>query len=263
MIVPCTWSVFVDGIVKAFAKAFQNVSPDAVGIAQQADATTQSISRNKVVSTDPPYYDNIGYADLSDFFYVWMRRSLKHVYPSLFSTVLVPKAEELVATPSRHGSKDAAEVFFLSGMTRSLHAVAEQAHRGFPITVYYAFKQAEAGGVGVSSTGWETFLDAVLRAGLTLSGTWPMRTENDSRLRGQVSNALASSIVLVCRPRPPGAPTTTRKEFLAALCRELPPALRHLKQGNIAPVDLARRASGRAWPSSRVTAGSWRRMVIP
>ncbi|NLX95048.1 MAG: DUF1156 domain-containing protein [Rhodopirellula sp.] len=238
------WTVFVDGIVKAFSKAFQNVSHCAVGIAQQADAATQTTSRNKIVSTDPPYYDNIGYADLSDFFYVWMRRTLQGVYPSLFSTVLVPKVEELVATPDRHGSKDAAEIFFMSGMTRALQAIAEQAHGRFPVTVYYAFKQAEGGEDGISSTGWETFLDAALRAGFSLSGTWPMRTENDSRLRGQVSNALASSIVLVCRQRPTDAPMTTRKDFLAALRRELPPALRHLQQGNIAPVDLAQASIG-------------------
>ena len=138
-----SWSVFVDGIVKAFSKTFEMVQANARGISQQADASTQEISRHHVVSTDPPYYDNIGYADLSDFFYVWLRRSLKPVYPDLFATLAVPKAEELVATPYRHGSKVAAEAFFLRGMTQAMRRLAEQAHPGFPVTLYYAFKQSE------------------------------------------------------------------------------------------------------------------------
>ena len=235
----------MDGIVKAFAKAFQNVSPDAVGIAQQADATTQSISRNKVVSTDPPYYDNIGYADLSDFFYVWMRRSLKHVYPSLFSTVLVPKGGRVGrdAIPARE-QRCCGSIFPVGHDT--IASCCRRARRivGFPSRcTMRSSKPRLAAWVFLRRVGRRSWT-RVLRAGLTLSGTWPMRTENDSRLRGQVSNALASSIVLVCRPRPPGAPTTTRKEFLAALRRELPPALRHLKQGNIAPVDLAQASIG-------------------
>ena len=200
---------------------------------------------DKLISTDPPYYDNIGYADLSDFFYVWLRRSLKPVFPELFATLAVPKAEELVATPYRHGSRNAAEAFFLAGMTRAVSRLAEQSHPGFPITIYYAFKQSERkGDTGIASTGWETFLDAVIEAGFSVTGTWPMRTELGNRMRGQGSNALASSIVLVCRQRPAEAPIATRREFVAALRSELPVALAHLQRGNIAPVDLAQSAIG-------------------
>jgi len=157
--------------------------------------------------------------------------------------MLVPKAEELVASPYRHGNKDAAEQFFMEGMTKAMHAMAQHTHPGFPVSIYYAFKQSERGAVGVSSTGWETFLEAVMRAGLSLTGTWPMRTEREQGLKSAV-NALASSIVLVCRPRPADAPVTTRRDFLNALKRELPPALRLLQKGNIAPVDLAQASIG-------------------
>lgn len=239
------WIVFVDGIVKAFAKAFETVSSVAVGCTQLADAGTQSISTSKVISTDPPYYDNIGYADLSDFFYVWLRHSQQPIFPQLFSTVAVPKAEELVATPYRHGGRDAAESFFLSGMTRAMQRLSTLAHSATPVTIYYAFKQSESReGRGTASTGWETFLDAVTEAGLGVNGTWPIRTENRSRMIGQGTNALASSIVLVCRPRAKDAPTVTRGQFLGRLKSELPVALRHLQQGNIAPVDLAQAAIG-------------------
>ncbi|MEK7757281.1 MAG: DUF1156 domain-containing protein [Planctomycetota bacterium] len=198
-----------------------------------------------VISTDPPYYDNVGYADLSDFFYVWLRRSLKPVFPDLFATLAVPKAEELVATPDRHGGKAEAETFFLDGMTRAMHRLAEQAHPAFPVTIYYAFKQSESqSDAGTASTGWETFLGAVIRAGFAISGTWPMRTERTGRMRDSGSNALASSIILVCRPRAADAPTATRREFLTALKAELPKALLHLQRGNIAPVDLAQAAIG-------------------
>ena len=210
----------------------------------QADAQTEEFSTARVVSTDPPYYDNIGYADLSDFFYVWLRRSLKPLFPELFATLAVPKAEELVATPYRHGSKDAAEAFFLDGMTRAMRRLAEQAHPGFPVTIYYAFKQSEKkGDGGTASTGWETFLAAVFRSGFALSGTWPMRTERPSGVKTG-TNALASSIVLVCRKRPQDAPLATRREFVTALKTELPTALAHLQRGNIAPVDLAQAAIG-------------------
>jgi putative DNA methylase len=198
-----------------------------------------------VVSTDPPYYDNVGYADLSDFFYVWLRRSLRPIFPDLFGTLAVPKTEELVATPDRHGGKRQAETFFLDGMTRAMHRLAEQAHPLFPITIYYGFKQSESDSVdGTASTGWETFLDAVIRAGLSVSGTWPMRTERSGRMRDTGSNALASSIILVCRPLAADVPTATRREFVSALKAELPHALAHLQRGNIAPVDLAQAAIG-------------------
>ena len=215
------------------------------GSGSQANATNQRVSTNSVVSTDPPYYDNIGYADLSDFFYVWLRRSLRSVFPDLFATLAVPKTDELVATPHRHGSREKAEKFFLAGMTLAMQRLADQAHLAFPVTIYYAFKQSESrGDAGVASTGWETFLDAVLRAGLGVSGTWPMRTELGNRMVGMGTNALASSIVLVCRPRPSDAPVATRREFIDALKSELPDALRQMQQGNIAPVDLAQAAIG-------------------
>ncbi|MDY0171254.1 MAG: hypothetical protein RBS80_32235, partial [Thermoguttaceae bacterium] len=239
------WTVFVSGIVNAFSKAFESVKIERTGTAQQADAATQTLSHGKLISTDPPYYDNVPYADLADFFYVWMRRSLKEVFTDLFATLAIPKAEELVAFAYRHNGKAGAEAFFLAGMTRAMRRLAEQAHPGFPVTIYYAFKQAESDvAEGTASTGWETFLDAVLRAGFATTGTWPMRTENNSRLRGQLSNALASSIVLVCRKRPAEAPTATRREFVNALKAELPAALAQLQRGNIAPVDLAQAAIG-------------------
>ena len=213
--------------------------------AGQEDATSQTMSAGRVVSTDPPYYDNIGYADLSDFFYVWLRRSLRLVFPNLFATLVVPKAEELVATPYRHGSKEKAESFFLDGMTQAMHRFTEQAHAAFPVTIYYAFKQAESDGIdGTTNTGWDTFLAAVIEAGFAISGTWPMRTEMGNRMIGAGTNALASSIVLVCRPLLADAPTATRREFVAALRAELPVALAHLQRGNIAPVDLAQAAIG-------------------
>ena len=239
------WMVFVDGIVKAFSKAFETIVSTASGCSTQADAGAQIVSRDKVVSTDPPYYNNVDYADLSDFFYVWLRHSLRTVFPELFATVATPKAEELVATPYRHGSKEKAESFFLEGMTQAMHRLAEQAHPAFPVTIYYAFKQSETKSTeGTSSTGWETFLDAVIRAGFAITGTWPIRTENASRMMGQTMNALASSIVLVCRQCPVDAPLATRRDFVTELKTELPTALIHLQRGNIAPVDLAQAAIG-------------------
>jgi putative DNA methylase len=232
--------------VDVVTKVLTILGSSPVGIAEQQDATTSGFGRElKVTSTDPPYYDNIAYADLSDFYYVWLRRALKPTFPDLFATLAVPKAEELVATPYRHGSKEKAETFFLDGMTRAMHRLAEQTHPTFPVTIYYAFKQSETeDDKGTASTGWETFLDAVLQAGFSVNGTWPMRTEGDNRQVGIGSNALASSIVLVCRPRPQDAPTATRREFLTALKRELPKALTLLQHGNIAPVDLQQSAIG-------------------
>ncbi len=226
------------------AKVLDRLRPSNGGYAQQRDAARQGLDYS-VVSTDPPYYDNIGYADLSDFFYVWLRRSLKPVFPDLFTTLAVPKAEELVATPYRHGSKEKAEAFFLDGMTQAMQRLAEQAHPAFPLTIYYAFKQAESDGAdGTTNTGWDTFLAAVIEAGFAISGTWPMRTELSNRMIGSGTNALASSIVLVCRPRAAAAPSATRREFVTALKAELPVALANLQRGNIAPVDLAQAAIG-------------------
>jgi putative DNA methylase len=234
------WMAMVDWTWKAIG----STPAKSNSFSAQHNAQTQSLSRDKVVSTDPPYYDNIGYADLSDFFYVWLRRSLRSVFPMLFSTIAVPKAEELIATPYRHSSKLEAEVFFLDGMTTAMRRLAELSHVAFPVTIYYAFKQAETENSGTSSTGWETFLEAVIQAGFAITGTWPMRTELGNRMIGSGTNALASSIVLVCRRRPADAPHGTRREFIVALKAELPGALVHLQRANIAPVDLAQAAIG-------------------
>ncbi|MCP5148713.1 MAG: DUF1156 domain-containing protein [Pseudomonadales bacterium] len=234
----------IDSGISQVAKTVEVLVPGADGTASQSDAQNVAVS-DRVVSTDPPYYDNIGYADLSDFFYVWLRRALKPIFPALFATLAVPKAEELVATPYRHGGRESAEAFFLDGMTQAMHRLAEQAHSAFPVTIYYAFKQAESDDeTGTASTGWDTFLAAVIKAGFAISGTWPMRTERGARAVGIGANALASSIVLVCRRRGTDAPTTTRREFVRALKTELPVALAHLQRGNIAPVDLAQAAIG-------------------
>jgi len=215
------------------------------GHVTQENASNQMTSINKLISTDPPYYDNIGYADLSDFFYVWLGRSLKHTFPDIFSTLVVPKAEELVATPYRHGGKSGAEKFFLDGMTQAMHRLAVQAHPAFPVTIYYAFKQSESDETdGTTNTGWDTFLEAVIEAGFALTGTWPMRTEGSGRLIAKDTNALASSIVLVCQKRTSAAPVATKAQFLAALRMELPLALVNLQAGNIAPVDLAQASIG-------------------
>ncbi len=232
---------FVSLIGKVFDVAVSTHSPSH---AEQHDASKIKMATARVVSTDPPYYDNIGYADLSDFFYVWLRRNLKPVFPELFATLAVPKAEELVATPYRHGSKEKAEAFFLDGMTQAMHRLADQAHPAFPVTIYYAFKQSESdGAAGTTSTGWETFIDAVICAGFAITGTWPMRTEYTGNLKKNVA-ALASSIILVCRKRAADASNTTRREFVTALKAELPVALADLQRGNIAPVDLAQAAIG-------------------
>ena len=233
------------GTTHSLCEVLDRFSSNVGGAGIQADATRQSARSRVVASTDPPYYDNIGYADLSDFFYVWLRRSLKPIFPDLFATLAVPKAEELVATPYRHGSKENAEAFFLNGMTKAIERLAEKAHAAFPVTIYYAFKQSESRISGDrSSTGWETFLDAVIRTGFAITGTWPMRTELGNRMIGMGTNALASSIVLVCRKSAADAPVTTRRDFLTALKAELPPALTQLQRGNIAPVDLAQAAIG-------------------
>ncbi len=246
-----SWEVFVDGITKAMGKAFEHTQSWFRGFVAQADAQTQSVSKGKFISTDPPYYDNIGYADLSDFFYVWLRRSLRSVYPGLLATIAVPKAEELVATPFRHGGKEEAEVFFLGGMTSAMRSIVTQAHQEAPVTIYYAFKQSDTNEEsGTASTGWVSFLGAVVHAGLQLSGTWPLRTENSSRMRGQGSNALASSVVLVCRKRPADAPSISRREFIRELNGVLPEALDEMTRGSgderspVAPVDLSQAIIG-------------------
>lgn len=219
------------------------------GAARQFDAQSDNGMRGILVSTDPPYYDNIGYADLSDFFYVWLRQSLRNTYPKLFSTMLVPKHEELVATPYREDrGKDGAREFFEEGMFSTFKQVNKYAREDVPVTIYYAFKQSETETSNdvesTASTGWETMLSAIIRAGFSITGTWPMRTEMANRNIASGKNALASSIVLVCRKRPEGAPMGTRRDFVMSLKRELGPALDKLRSSNIAPVDLAQSAIG-------------------
>lgn len=197
-----------------------------------------------VINTDPPYYDNIGYADLSDYFYVWLRRALRDIYPELLGTVLTPKFEELVANPFRHDGKTGARDFFERGFREVFAHVRAESDTNFPLVVYYAFKQAETASSGTASTGWETLLEGMILSGWSITSTWPVRSEMTTRMRGQGANALASSIVLSLRPRPVDAPSTDRRNFIRALEVELPGALRKLQQGQIAPVDLPQAAIG-------------------
>lgn len=224
---------------------------DGSGSAYQANAASDPPARNCVVSTDPPYYDNISYADLSDFFYVWLRSSLRKIFPELLATVATPKKEELVATAYRHGSRVDAEAFFLKGISNTMRLLAQHSNPAFPVTIYYAFKQAETEtDEGTYSTGWETFLDGVLKAGFAISGTWPLRTEREGRSTGIETNALASSIVLVCRKRAKDAAVISRREFIRELNAVLPVALDEMTKGAgeeaspIAPVDLSQSIIG-------------------
>jgi putative DNA methylase len=240
---------FMLGVEQA-SQMMGKVPASPIGFAKQLDATA-SINGidNPLICTDPPYYDNIGYADLSDFFYVWLRHSLKSVYPKLFSTLLTPKAEELVATPYRfNGDKKAAQVFFEEGLGIAFSKMRQVHDSRFPMPVFYAFKQSEEDEGGDdnpshASTGWETMLEGLLKAGFVITGTWPMRTELVGNLKKDVS-ALASSVVIACRPRPDNAPLATRREFINALKKELPDAILTLCQANIAPVDLAQASIG-------------------
>ena len=197
------------------------------------------------LSTDPPYYDNIGYADLSDFFYVWLRRNLRDVYPELFSTLLVPKKPELIVAPHRHDSRDEAKAFFEEGMLETFTNLRQSVRADYPVSIYYAYKQQDTGiGEDRPSSGWETMLSSLMQAGFKIVGTWPMRTELGNRMRSLDSNTLASSIVLVCRVRPEDAPAAGRRDFSAALRRELPAALKQLLSGNLAATDLAQGSIG-------------------
>src|SRR6266699_3188851 len=249
------------GAIDWVAEVIASSSCNAAGVVKQLDATTtiEGVT-HPLISTDPPYYDNIGYADLADFFYIWLRRSLNTVYPDLFKTMLVPKAQELVATPYRFdGSRRKAQEFFEAGLEKAFERMREVQHPEYPLTVYYAFKQAESEAAGdeesekrgngsnlkvTASTGWETMLEGLIRSGFTITGTWPVRTEMVNRSVGQGTNALASSIVLVCRPRPNDAPIASRRQFLNALRAELPLALKNLQHGSVAPVDLAQASIG-------------------
>ena len=215
------------------------------GSAVQADATRQTLSENRVVSTDPPYYDNVGYADLSDFFYVWLRRCLKPVFPDLLAGDTVPKAEELVAVPGRHGDKDKAVAFFLEGTRQAMRRTTEQSHPGFPVTIYYAFKPpGSRDEATAASAKWEALVDSAIQSGLAINGTWPVRTESGSRMGDVAGGESASGIVLVCRRRPDSAHAATHREFQAELGAEMPQALRLLQDSNLAPADLSHAAVG-------------------
>lgn len=257
--VPMTWdfpesnflgntSICWSNAVKYAAESLSacgSIASSMDGSSLQRSALTQEISLNKIVSTDPPYYDNIAYADLSDFFYVWLRRGLKGVFPDLFSTLASPKSDELVATPYRHEGKENAEQFFLDGMTDAMTILAKTAHSAFPVTIYYAFKQSEKRGKeGEISTGWATFLGAVIGSGFEICGAWPLRSEQEYRMIGMGTNALASSVVLVCKRRLDSAATLSRNEFRRQLRQDLPKALKELERANIAPVDVAQAAIG-------------------
>lgn len=234
-----------DNMIEWVTKCISEFPAATLAEVSQADAQSDCGLRNIMISTDPPYYDNIGYADLSDFFYVWMRQSLKDTYPELFSTMLVPKAEELIATPYCHdGSVEKAKHFFEDGMLSACKQMYRYAREDVPVTIYYAYKQSDTNDRGTASSGWETMLGAIVNAGFAITGTWPMRTEMANRSIASGTNALASSIVLVCRKRPEDAPQTTRRSLIAALRRELRPALQKLQSSNIAPVDLAQSAIG-------------------
>lgn len=232
------------GMLSWVWKALETAIPaKPAGFVNQLNASTRDISQGTIISSDPPYYDNIGYSDLSDFFYVWLRRSLRGALPQSMQSILVPKEEELIASPYRHGGKKAAEEFFLGGMTAVAHRWAESSSGIYPATIYYAFKQAEIKAEGMASTGWAVFLGALMDAGFSVVGTWPMRTEMANKI-GQSANMLASSIVLVCRQRPKTAQTITKREFIEALETELPDALRELQHVNLSPVDLPQSAIG-------------------
>lgn len=253
--VPMTWEFaegnpfsestgnFLDGVALT-AKAVESLGIGAPGTAVQRDARAERDGPPVVVCTDPPYFDNIPYADLSDLFYVWLRRALRPVLPDLVSTMLVPKADELVADPARHGGRAGAERFFFDGMRQALARLRERANPAVPLAIFYAFKQSEAGSSGVVSTGWDAFLSALAEVGFSVVGTWPMRTEQTGGLRNVGRNSLATSVILVCRPRVASAPTATRRELVKALKAELPVALGHLQRSHIAPVDLAQAAIG-------------------
>jgi putative DNA methylase len=254
--IPMTWD-FVEanpfssstgnfvGQIEYPAKVLETLSPSSMGNAGQRDATRASNLAGLVIATDPPYYDNIGYADLSDYFYIWQRASLQGVYPDIFSTMLVPKEPELIASPYRfNGDKAASERHFEEGLMKAFSRMHQIVTPDYPLTVFYAFKQQEVVLTeGTASTGWETMLTGLVGTGFSIVGTWPMRTELTGNLKKTV-NALASSIVLVCRPRPENAPVTTRRDFVNALRQELPAALREMQSGNIAPVDLAQASIG-------------------
>lgn len=235
---------WTDASIEWVQKALGAFVPAAVGRIVQGDAQSVEYPGPSVISTDPPYYDNIGYADLSDYFFVWLRRHLRETFPDLMATLAVPKAEELVATPYRHGGRERAEQFFLEGMKLAVSNMVAQSAPSYPTAIYYAFKQSEIEGEGIVSTGWATFIQAVIESGYEINATWPMRTEKPGRMISVGTNALANSVVLSCRVRSKDAETVTRAEFVRALKSELPPAIAELQAANIAPADMPQSAIG-------------------
>ncbi|WP_073974520.1 DUF1156 domain-containing protein [Erythrobacter donghaensis] len=232
------------GAVDWVVKSLSELPANGTGSVKQADARYAVLPSASCLSTDPPYYDNIGYADLSDYFYVWLKQSVGTIYPEIFSTITVPKSDELVAMPHRHKNRRAAEDYFLSGMSEAFANIVSQIDRNIPATIYYAFKQSEVSDEGLTSTGWATFLDAVISSGLAVVGTWPVRTERAGRTISVGTNALATSVVLVCRTKDVTAEVITRAEFIRALKRELPSAIAELQVANIAPADMPQSAIG-------------------
>lgn len=239
-----SWKVLLEGASRAFRSPAFLQESKRTPVINQADAAIAVSEVASMISTDPPYYDNIPYSDLSDFFYVWLRRSLKGVHPELLETMLAPKAKELVADPIRHEGKDGARGFFERGFREIFTRARSGVQSDFPITVYYAFKQSDVDHEGEASTGWETMLDGMIGSGWEITATWPVRSEAGNRMRSQGSNVLASSIVLALRPRPENAATADRRELIEALRAELPGRLRQLQLGQIAPVDLPQAAIG-------------------
>ncbi|TVU52848.1 MAG: DUF1156 domain-containing protein [Arthrospira sp. PLM2.Bin9] len=243
----CQSSGSFNNLFERMIKGFEALPASSIAtiIQQDAQVSHKNDDIPKIISTDPPYYDAVPYADLSDFFYTWLRQSLGEIFPDICSTLLVPKANEMVADHFRHGSKPKAKEFFESSLIKVFHRLYKLNHHDYPLTVYYALKQTETDDKDkVASTGWETILEGLMQANFSIGGTWPLRTELSNRMRGQASNALASSILLVCRPRGENAPKTTRRQFLKEIKRDLPQALKTLQQGNIAPVDLAQASIG-------------------
>ena len=252
--IPMVWDFAETGLFSEMAgdyrtslysivKVLNRFAPASNGVQQQHDAQSMIYPSGAVISTDPPYYDNIDYADLSDFFYEFLRKNVGDVYPEVFQSLATPKAEELVASASRHGSKEGAEKHFLTGMSKAIRNMAEQSSPDYPAAIYYAFKQSEIQEEGISSTGWATFLEAVIEAGYQIVGTWPVRTERDTGLKVSM-NVLANSVVIVCRRKKSTAEVITRAEFIRALKRELPPAIAALQAANIAPADMPQSAIG-------------------
>lgn len=239
-----------NNLLERMVKGFELLGRGVCGEAKQFDAQTDTGMRNIIVSTDPPYYNNVPYADFSDYFYVWLRKNIQDIYPELFRTLQVPKIEELVADPYRENrGNSGAKLFFENGMFEAFSQVNKCCNDRYPVTIYYAFKQSETDKTDdnndiQASTGWEIMLSAIIRAGFSITGTWPVRTEKQGRVVGNNQNALASSIVLVCRKRTSDAPVTTRRNFVNELKRELKPALKKMQSSNIAPVDLAQSAIG-------------------